>query len=201
MLTIIIIIITAITSFSAFNNEVVFEKLCLYPYQMNQTKKEYFRFVSVGFVHADFGHLLFNMLTLYFFGTELENHIFSTSQYLLFYTSALVLSCVTEYSKQKDNPEYRACGASGAVAAIMFAQVLFQPWGVIYLKFIIPIYFILFAVGYLIYSYYMSHKTEQRIGHGIHLWGALYGIAYTLILKPESYSIFLDQVRNPPFLK
>jgi membrane associated rhomboid family serine protease len=200
MITICIVIITAIVSFTAFSNEAVFEKLCLYPYGMNHGKKEYFRFVSVGFVHADFGHLLFNMLTLYFFGTEVER-IFSSSQYLLFYLSALVLSCVTDYSNHKDNKEYRSCGASGAVSAVMFSLVLFNPWGVIYLKFIIPIYFILFAAGYLIYSYYMSHREGQRIAHNTHLWGALYGIAFTFLLKPESLSIFLELIKRPPFLK
>ena len=163
-------------------------------------KDEYFRFVSVGFVHGDIGHLLFNMLTLYFFGRELEAHIFSETQFILFYISAIMLSCADEYVKQKNNPGYRACGASGGVSAVIFAMVLYEPWGVVYLKFIIPIYFILFAAGYLGYSYYMSKKNVDNIGHGIHLWGALYGIAFTLLCKPESLSIFMDTIRKPPFL-
>ena len=201
MITIGIIAITAIVSLLAFNNQQLFEKLCLHPYKMHQERSGYFRFISVGFVHADFGHLLFNMLTLWFFGTQLEQSVFSETQFLLFYISALVLSGVHEYQKQKDNTEYRACGASGAVSAVLFSLVLFEPWGVVYLKFIIPIYFILFAIGYLAYSWYMSGKDGQRIAHGVHLWGALYGVAFTLLIHPESLSIFMDLVQHPPFLK
>lgn len=178
----------------------VFDKLCMNPYLMHQKKGEYFRFISVGFVHANFGHLLFNMLTLWFFGRVVEQSVFSETQYLLLYVSALVLSTVHEYGNQKDNPEYKACGASGAVSAVLFTLVLFEPWGVVYLKFIIPVYFILFAVFYLVYSWYMSKKDGEHIAHGVHLWGALYGIAFTLILKPESLSIFKDMLMHPPFL-
>ncbi|MCB0698425.1 MAG: rhomboid family intramembrane serine protease [Chitinophagaceae bacterium] len=200
MITIGIIVLTSIISMYAFNNQETFEKLCLNPYVMDKKKGEYFRFVSVGFVHANFGHLLFNMITLFFFGRILEQSVFSETQYLLFYFSALVLSSVHEYSKQKNNPEYRACGASGAVSAVLFSLVLYEPWGTIYLHLIIPIYFILFAIFYLIYSWYMSNRSGDNIAHGVHLWGALYGIAYTLLLKPESLSIFLDQLLRPPFL-
>jgi membrane associated rhomboid family serine protease len=201
MLTISIVTLTCLISIPAFTRTDLFEKLCLYPYLMHRDKKQWFRMVSVGFVHADFMHLLFNMLTLYFFGSVLEQKIFGEVQFLLFYFSALVLSCADEYVKQKDNPAYRACGASGAVAAIMFSLVLFQPWGVVYLKFIIPVYFILFAIGYLIYSWYMDRRGGQLIGHGIHLWGALYGIAFTLLTKPISLSVFVYEVMHPPFLK
>jgi len=171
MLTISIIVLTCIVSFAAFNKPQVFDKLCFNPYIMHRDKQELVRFVSVGFVHADIGHLLFNMLTLYFFGRELEGGIFSELQFLLFYVSALALSGIDEYVKRKNDPSYRACGASGAVAAVMFSIVLFAPWQVIYLKFFIPIPFIIFAVGYLIYSHYMDRKGGDNVGHGTHLWG------------------------------
>ena len=200
MLTISIIVVTVIISMLAFNNQEVFENLCLNPYKMHTEKKEYFRLISVAFVHADWRHLIFNMLTFYFFGKGLEQYIFTETQFILFYISATVLSCLNEYNKQKDNPEYKACGASGAVSAILFSLVLFEPWGVVYIKFIIPVYFILFAVGYLVYSYYMSTKSGDRIAHGIHLWGALYGIAFTLIVKPESLHTFLRLIGHPPFM-
>ncbi|GAA4463755.1 rhomboid family intramembrane serine protease [Nemorincola caseinilytica] len=200
MLTISIIVLTCIISFTAFNRPEVFDKLCFNPYIMHRDRQELFRFVSVGFVHADLGHLIFNMLTLYFFGKALEGRIFSEVQFLLFYVSALVLSGIDEYVKQKNNPQYRACGASGAVAAIMFSVVLFAPWELIYLKFIIPIPFIVFAVGYLIYSYYMDRRGGGLIGHGIHLWGALYGLAFTLLAEPRSLSIFLERIAKPHFL-
>ncbi|MCD6012464.1 MAG: rane protein [Flavipsychrobacter sp.] len=200
MLTISIIIITVIVSLAAFSNHSIFEKLCLHPYVMNGNRQEIFRFISVAFIHADIWHLAFNMLTLYFFGTAIEGHVFSETQYILFYVSAIILSGAPEYMEQRNNPEYKACGASGAVSAVLFSLVLFQPWGIIYLKFIIPIYFILFAVGYLAYSYYMSKRRTDNIGHNVHLWGALYGIAFTLLCKPESFSIFMETIKHPPFL-
>jgi len=184
-----------------FKNHDIFEKFCFTPYQMHQKKGDYFRFISSGFIHGDFAHLLFNMLTLYFFGKVLEEHIFSQTQYVLFYFSALFFSGLNTYIKQKNNPDYRACGASGAVSAIIFSMVLFQPWSIVYLKFFIPIYFILFAIAYLVYSYYMSNKDASKIAHDVHLWGALYGIAFTLILRPESLSIFKEQIQHVPFLK
>lgn len=200
MFTIGIIVITCIISLAAFNKAEIFDKLCFYPYVMHRDKQEAFRFISVGFVHADIGHLLFNMLTLYFFGKPLEGTVFSELQFIILYVSALILSGVDDYVKQKNNSSYRACGASGAVAAIMFSMVLFAPWEVIYLKFFIPIPFILFAIGYLIYSYYMDKKGGDMVGHGTHLWGSLYGLAFTLLARPDSLSIFLERVTKPHFL-
>ncbi len=201
MITIGIIVLSVLVSFPAFSNREMFEQLCLYPYGMHQKKGDYFRFISVGFVHADLGHLAFNMLTLYFFGRTLEQYIFSETQYVLLYVSALFFSCLHEYQKQRHNPDYRACGASGAVSAIVFSLVLFEPWGVVYIRFIFPLYFILYAVGYLAYTYYMSTKNTDRIAHNIHLWGALYGIAFTLLVKPDSFGNFMRLVTHPPFLK
>lgn len=200
MITIGIIFITSLISLFAFANNELFEKLCLKPYLMQVDKAQYYRMFTVAFVHANPGHLFFNMLTLYFFGSELEGKVFSELQYLFLYVSAIVLSIADEFTRQKDSPEYKACGASGAVVAVMFALVLFAPWGVVYLKFIIPVYFILFAIGYLVYSYYMKGKENDYIAHGVHLWGALYGIAFTLLVKPESLSIFLESIMHPPFL-
>lgn len=200
MITLALIAFTAIVSFAAFNNEALFQKLCLYPYAMEGRKNEWYRFISVGFVHADPGHLIFNMITLWFFGRSLEGTVFSEVQFLLFYLSALIVSALPDYQQQRNNPHYRACGASGAVSAVLFSLVLFEPWGVIYLKFIIPIYFILFAAGYLAFSWYKSKRQDDNIAHGVHFWGALYGIAYTLVLHPSSLRYFLEAVRHPPFL-
>lgn len=201
MITIGIIVLTSILSFLAFSNEELFNKLCLNPYLMKNNRNEYFRFISVGFVHADFPHLLFNMLTLYFFGSILEQQVFSELEYIIFYFSALVMSALPDYQKQINNPQYRACGASGAISSVLLSLVLFEPWGVVYIKFIIPVYFILFASFYILYSWYKSGRNqEDNIAHGVHLWGALYGLAFTLLLKPESLSLFLDAIKRPPFL-
>lgn len=201
MITIGIIVITVIISLVGFNNQDLFEKFCLYPYEIHRDRKAYFRLVSCGFIHADAGHLIFNMLTLWFFGSVLEQSVFSELQFILFYFSALVCSALPEQQKQKDNPAYRACGASGAISAVLFSLVLFRPWGVVYIKFILPVYFILFALFYLGYSWYKSRRQDDNIGHGVHFWGALYGIAFTLLVKPESLNLFLASVGHPPFLK
>lgn len=201
MITIGIIVLTAIISLAAFNNASIFHKLCMNPYVMHNSKNEKYRFFTVAFVHADFGHLLFNMLTLFFFGYNLENGILGSTLYLLLYASSIVASGVVDFQNHKNNSNYISCGASGAVSAVMFANVLYNPWGVVYIKFVIPIYFILFAVGYLIYSLYMSKKANDNIAHNVHLWGALYGLAFMLIVKPGSLTVFLNEVIYPPFLK
>jgi membrane associated rhomboid family serine protease len=159
-----------------------------------------FRFLSHAFVHGDIGHLAFNMITLYFFGSGIEGNILSGPEFLLFYIAAIIFASLPAYQKNKNNSSYTAVGASGAVSAVMFVTVLYQPWAVVYIKFIIPIYFILFAVGYLIYSTYQSKHGKDNVAHDVHLWGALFGIAYMLLLHPDCLRIFLNQVMKPPFL-
>jgi membrane associated rhomboid family serine protease len=141
------------------------------------------------------------MLTLFFFGSEVEKGILSPAEFIVFYLMAILFSSLPSYQKNKANPQYIAVGASGAVSAIMFVMVLFQPWSVIYLKFIIPIYFILFAFGYLAYSYYQGKKGNSNIGHDAHLYGALFGLAYMLVVHPGSLRLFLDRIVEVPFLK
>ena len=197
-ITWIIIGLTCLVSFAAFRNEEINARLLFSPYIISRQKGEWFRFVSIGFVHGDAGHLIGNMLTLFFFGRSIE-HLFSPAQYLLFYVSALDMSAAPVYQKQKDNPEYLAAGASGAVSAIVFATVLYAPWQIILLKFFIPLPFILYAVGYLGYSSYMSRHKTDHIAHDAHLWGALYGVAFTLFTHPGVLSRFLEELMHPHF--
>lgn len=199
MITILIIALTAVISFSAFNNYGLMERLKFSPYIIHHDRKQWYRFITVGLVHADFTHLLVNMLTLYFFGSVLEK-IFSPIQYVLFYITALMFSGVPSFEKHKNHSYYNAVGASGAVSAILFSLVLYAPWSTIYLHFFIPIYFILYAVAYLIYSYYMGKRGYDNIGHDAHLYGAIYGIIFTLVTHPESFRIFISQIAHPPFL-
>jgi membrane associated rhomboid family serine protease len=189
-----------VLSLYCLSNRDAFDKLCLVPEKINNDPSQRYRLISHAFIHADLGHLLFNMLTLYFFGTELEGGILSEGEYVIFYLVAILLSSLPSYQQHKHNPDYVAVGASGAVSAVMFALVLFSPWSVIYIKFIIPIYFILFAVGYLGYSYYQSKNNQSNIAHDVHMWGALFGLAYMLIVHPSSLRTFLDQMSNAPFL-
>jgi membrane associated rhomboid family serine protease len=167
---------------------------------MAKDKTQMYRFVSHAFIHGDAGHLIFNMLTLFFFGREVENGILSPVEYIVFYLLAILFASLPSYQQNKDNPNYSAVGASGAISAVMFVLVLFSPWSVIYIKFIIPVYFILFAVGYLGYSYYQSKNSTGNVAHDVHLWGALFGVAYMFIFHPSSLRTFLDQISNAPFL-
>jgi membrane associated rhomboid family serine protease len=168
---------------------------------MHELKSEYFRFISHMFVHADIGHLAFNMITMYFFGSEVERVFGSTTEFVIFYLLAGAMASLPAFQKNKLNSSYVSVGASGAISAIMFVLVLYSPWSVIYLKFIIPIYYILFAVGYLAYCTYQSKHATDNVAHDVHLWGALFGLSYMLIVHPESLSIFLTKITDVPFLK
>jgi membrane associated rhomboid family serine protease len=200
-ITLIIIAITAIVSFISFNDRNTFDKLSFIPSRMHELKSEYFRFISHMFVHADIGHLAFNMITMYFFGSEVERVFGSTTEFVIFYLLAGAMASLPAFQKNKLNSSYVSVGASGAISAIMFVLVLYNPWSVIYLKFIIPIYYILFAVGYLAYCTYQSKHATDNVAHDVHLWGALFGLSYMLIVHPESLSIFLTKITDVPFLK
>lgn len=196
----IIIGFTGLISFVCFSNIQALEKLWFRPSIMEDRRNEWYRFVTHGFVHADVGHLLFNMLTLYFFGSALMDKLYTNEEFIIFYLSAIVVASIPAYIKQKNNSNYTALGASGGVSAVLCALVLYEPWGLIYIKFIIPVYYILGAVGYLIYSWYQIKHAKDNVAHDVHLWGALYGIAYMLLRHPESLSIFLREIKKVPFL-
>ncbi|MBS1511823.1 MAG: rhomboid family intramembrane serine protease [Bacteroidetes bacterium] len=198
VVTYIIIAFTSLVSFISFNNTANINKLIFYPYEMKETK-EWFRFISHGLIHADFTHLLFNMLTLYFFGQYCELLLFSKSMYVIFYVSALVAASIPDYFKNQNNPSYRSLGASGAVAAVLASVVLLAPWQTLRIQYIIPIPAIVYLVIYIGYSAYMDRKGNDNIGHGAHLWGTLYGIAFTLIAKPGLFQYFIEQLQHPQF--
>ena len=198
--TVAIVLITVLISLPAMSDERLVNKLILWPGKM-RSPKEYYRLLTSGFIHADWMHLIFNMLTLYFAGSLVEQTIgaFSTPWiYILFYLTSIVAASLPSFFKQRNNPYYRALGASGGVSAILFSSVYFMPWGEI------TIYFftmpsIVFAVLYLLYSAYMSRKGYDNIGHDAHFWGAVYGLAFTFIIEPSHGKIFIDQITHPHF--
>lgn len=200
--TYIIIGITALTSYGAFQNVDLINKLIFYPYQMKQTK-EWWRFVTHGFIHADFPHLIFNMLTFYFFGRNLEivfADLFGNPiVYPLFYIAALIVSSIPSYFKHQDNRYYRSLGASGAVSAVLFSNIVFDPWQILRLNFVIPVPAILFAVGYIWYSHHMSKKGTDNIGHDAHMWGAVFGLVFPMVMKPGILPYFIQQLSHPHF--
>jgi len=196
----IIIGITAIVSFLAWSNGELMFKCFFIPNHIKE-RNEYWRFFSHGFIHADQQHLIFNMLTLFFFGPFVESafayHFGSGYTYVLFYFAALVASSIPDYLKHKNDYRYRSLGASGAVSAVLFAAIIFDPWMLI--NFIIP--GILFAVGYLWYSARMSKMNQDNIGHNAHLWGGLFGMVFPFIMKPILLQEFIQNLIHIPYFQ
>jgi membrane associated rhomboid family serine protease len=194
MITYIIIAVTCLVSYQAFNNQELFEKLSFKPYKVVHNK-EYYRLITNGFVHADWTHLFFNMLTLYFFGRTQEQ-IFTAingeMSFILFYLLSIPASSLISLYQHKDDPRYSAIGASGAVNAILFSFILINPFSTIYI-FVIPIKAIIFAVLFLIYSSYMAKKNMDNIGHEAHISGAIFGVLFTILTIPNVINHFISQ--------
>ena len=198
MITLAIIAVTCVVSFLAFNKPKLMDDLILWPPAI-QRHREYHRLVTYGLVHADFGHLLFNMLTLFFFGRAIENvyaQELGRFGFLLFYIGGLVVSILPTYIKNRRNPNYHSLGASGAVSAALFAFILFAPWARI-IVFVLPMPAILYAVLYVGYSIYMDRAGRDNINHSAHLWGAAYGVIFTLLIKQGLFTYFLAQLVHP----
>ena len=201
MITLIIIIITAAVSIFCFRGTLAVDALKFNAYD-TWHRKQWYRMLSYGLVHGSWGHLFFNMLTLYFFGTVVERYFqaaFGHSDgivlYVILYVSALAVSTIGDLIKYRDVPGYSAVGASGAVSAVLFTSILFEPRMGIYIYLIpIPVPGYIFAPLYLVYCWYMARKNIDNIGHTAHFWGALYGLVFPLICRPEIFNHFLSQL-------
>ena len=188
-ITLLIIVITAITSIGALRNQNMMDNLIFYPPAISE-RKQWYRFFSHGIIHADAGHLIFNMYALYSFGSSLE-HIFSFDcifgrmgrlLFLILYVSALFMASFPDYIKYKDSYHFKSLGASGAVSAVIFSSILFFPQNEIFIFFIpkgIPGW--LFGILYLGISVYLDRRGGGRINHAAHFWGAAYGIIITIL--------------------
>ena len=200
LITFAIIAITCIVSFMAFKNSRLMNDLILWPPAITK-QREYHRLVTYGVIHADFMHLLFNMITLYFFGSAMEPvfaSLLGPFGFALFYIGGLVISILPTYLKNRDNPNYRSLGASGAVSAVLFSFVLIAPWAQIVLL-VIPMPAIVYAVLYTGYSIYMDRSGQGNVNHSAHLWGALYGVVFTLLVDHSLLAHFLDALMHPTF--
>jgi membrane associated rhomboid family serine protease len=202
-ITVIIVVLTTILSFLAFNNSRLMDALIFWPPAISM-RRQYYRFLSCGFIHADLMHLAFNMFTLYFFGRGLElfymgrlglQHYYFT----LLYLSAIVVANIPSYLKQHDNYNYRSLGASGGVCAVLFAFILIDPWETLQLFFSIDVPAIVYAVLFLAYTIYMSRRGGDNVNHDAHLWGAIYGIVFTIIARPSVVNTFLNELAHPRF--
>jgi membrane associated rhomboid family serine protease len=198
--TLIIIAITAVISMLALSNINLIRQLILWPPALNRDH-QYYRLVTYGLIHADPQHLLFNMLTLYFFGRYMEpsyNELLGPFGFAIFYVGGLIVSILPTYLRNRNNVQYRSLGASGAVSAVLFAFILIQPWATIYVLFF-PLPAIVYAVLYIGYSIYMDRRSADNINHSAHLWGALYGVLFTIVMEPRVLGVFLSSLGHPRF--
>jgi membrane associated rhomboid family serine protease len=191
--TILIIISTVLVSATAFNRREILFKYHFNAYQIVH-RKQWYRIFSHVFLHANWEHLIFNMISLFFFAPIVESQLGFVT-FLLIYGGAAIASSVPDLIKHKNNYAYSALGASGSVSAIIFTSILLDPTNKIMLMLIpIPIPAVIFGVLYLIYSAYMAKRNMDNIGHTAHFWGAVFGFVFPILLHPVLLQLFFDQL-------
>ena len=197
--TLIIIIVTALISFMAWRNESLMSAWILNPYQA-ANRGQYYRLLTSGFLHADWGHLIFNMLTLYFFGGSIERlfgALFGAAGpvYLIgFYLAGIIVASIPTLLRHRNNPGYNSLGASGGVSSLLFAAIMFSPLTSVCLYFTLCIPGFIFGVLYLAYSYYESRQGRGNINHDAHLYGALFGVVFMILVYPQVLPRFIEQL-------
>jgi len=168
----------------------VIERSLFRPYWFLR-RKQYDTIVTSGFVHADLPHLIFNMVTFWFFAFPLEKQI-GPVRFALLYVLGLVVSDLGTYFKHRNDPQYASLGASGAISAVLFAAIVYFPWMKLFIIPIpLPIPAPLFAVGYVAYSWYSARQARGRINHDAHLGGALFGLVFVLLTDPAAFGQLL----------
>lgn len=160
---------------------------CLFrPYYFLR-EQQYDTMILSGFVHADMSHLLFNMFTFFFFALPMER-IIGTIPFLILYFAGLVISHTCTWYKHRNEPQYASLGASGAISAVLFAYIVYQPTSsILIFPLPVPIPAFLFAIGYVGYSYWAAAQNTGRINHDAHLCGALAGLAFVAVTDPAAY--------------
>ena len=198
--TLVLIAITVLVSWQAFEKPQLLGRLILWPPAVDR-RRQYDRLLTHGFIHADWQHLLFNMITLFFFGGTIERAFapyIGPVGFLLFYLSAILVAILPTYLRHRHDPNYRSLGASGAVSALLFASILINPWSLL-LVFFIPMPAIVFGVCYIGYSIWMDKRGGDNINHSAHLWGAGYGVLFTAMMEPRIIGVFLERLASPSF--
>ena len=198
--TLLIVLITVVVSILAWQSPPLMQRLLFYPTAAQRGQVD--RFVTYGFVHANGMHLLFNMFTLFSFGSVVQQFFMArtgTLGFLLFYLAALVISIIPSYLKHKNDSRYASLGASGAVSAVIFSYVLMNPWSTL-LIFIIPVPAIIFAALYVAYSVWADQRGQGNVNHSAHLVGAIFGMLATIAIAPNIVPHFFNALMHPHFL-
>ena len=201
-ITLLIVIVTAAVSLMAMNNKELFSKLLFSPFQVVHSK-EYYRILTHAAVHGGWVHLFVNMYVLYIFGRTAEQEFgvydetLGEFRYVILYLGGVVFATLPSLKKHKDNFGYNSVGASGAVSAVLFSCIAFNPtMPIIFIFLPIPMPAILFGVLYLVYEAYMDKNSSDSIAHDAHYYGAVFGILYTFISLPSSLVSFFGQLMD-----
>ena len=168
----------------------IIEKSLFRPYWLFR-KKQYDSVYMSGFVHANLPHLLFNMVTFYFFAFPMER-VLGTTKFIVLYVVGLLCGQLGTWFKQRSNPAYASLGASGAISAVLLAYIVYFPTHSLYLLLIpVPIPAFVVAIAFLTYSWFASKKAGSNINHDAHLYGALSGLLFVLAVDYQAYGNIL----------
>jgi membrane associated rhomboid family serine protease len=184
---IILVVTVALSLIGLFGAQELINGCLFRPYWLLR-RRQYHTFITSGFVHADVGHLLFNMITFYFFAFTFERTV-GTILFVMLYFFGLAASHACTYVSHKNQPEYASLGASGAISAVLFAYIVYYPNTTLMIMFLpVPIPAPLFAIGYVAYSYWAARQQRGRINHDAHLCGALSGLAFVAVTDPSAFA-------------
>jgi len=203
--TFILIAVNVLLSIIGFSNTSFLNKMIGWPYY-EKRKHQYYRIITSGFVHNDWMHLIFNMFTFYFLGTNLEfflnrYDLGGNAAYLALYFAGLIVSSLPSFFKHNNDPNYRSLGASGAISAVVFSVIIFSPWSPVYLYGAIGVAFIVFAVVYIIFCVISGRQQSDNINHDAHLWGSVFGLVFMIgllaILRPDVFPHVVEEFKKP----
>lgn len=185
--TIIFAVTIASSLLGMYRAPVIIERCLFRPYAFLR-RAQYHTIVTSGLVHADLGHLVFNMFTFWFFAFPMERHV-GTARFTVLYVAGLVASHACTYWKQRTNIHYASLGASGAISAVLFAYIVYFPrTTLMILPLPVPIPAVLFALGYVAWSWWAARYSRGRINHDAHLCGALFGLAFVGLTDPGAFA-------------